>query len=84
MVLINDTHLHLRYEFATNEVVNSVACVTLETVSTETGAKEFIAVGTTVNRGEDLAAKGAVCSFLSLLWCILHDLTRHTFSKSLK
>lgn len=84
MFLIDDTHLHSRYEFATNEVVNSVACVTLETVSTETGTKEFIAVGTTVNRGEDLAAKGAVCSFLSCLWSFLHDVTRHTFLKSLK
>jgi cleavage and polyadenylation specificity factor subunit 1 len=51
------------YEFATNEVVNAVACVTLETMSTETGTKEFIAVGTTVNRGEDLAAKGATYIF---------------------
>lgn len=37
-----------------------MACVTLETASTETGSKEFIAVGTTIDRGEDLAAKGAV------------------------
>ncbi|KAJ3894218.1 CPSF A subunit region-domain-containing protein [Lentinula edodes] len=51
------------YEFATNEVVNAVACVTLETSSTETGSKEFIAVGTTINRGEDLAAKGATYIF---------------------
>ncbi|KAJ3764362.1 CPSF A subunit region-domain-containing protein [Lentinula raphanica] len=51
------------YEFATNEVVNAVACVTLETASTETGSKEFIAVGTTINRGEDLAAKGATYIF---------------------
>lgn len=48
------------YEFATNEFVNAVSCVTLETSSTETGTKDFIAVGTTVARGEDLAAKGAV------------------------
>ncbi|KAJ3784599.1 CPSF A subunit region-domain-containing protein [Lentinula aff. detonsa] len=51
------------YEFATNEVVNAVTCVTLETASTETGSKEFIAVGTTINRGEDLAAKGATYIF---------------------
>ena len=61
---IDVTDSDTRYEFATNEVVNAVACVTLETVSTETGSKEFIAVGTTVNRGEDLAAKGAVSLFL--------------------
>jgi len=49
-----------RYEFAANEFVNSLACVPLETLSTESGHKDFIAVGTTINRGEDLAVKGAV------------------------
>ena len=49
-----------RYEFASNEFVNSLACVSLETLSTESGHKDFIAVGTTINRGEDLAVKGAV------------------------
>jgi hypothetical protein len=49
-----------RFEFATNEFVNDVTIVTLETSSTETGSKDFVAVGTTINRGEDLAAKGAV------------------------
>ena len=48
------------FEFAPNEFVTCVDCVTLETVSTEAGTKDFIAVGTTVNRGEDLAIKGAV------------------------
>lgn len=33
----------------------------LETQSTDSGQKSFIAVGTTINRGEDLAVKGAVC-----------------------
>jgi cleavage and polyadenylation specificity factor subunit 1 len=51
-----------RYEFASNEFVNSLACVPLETLSTESGHKDFIAVGTTINRGEDLAVKGAVRS----------------------
>ncbi len=50
-----------RYEFAQNEFVNCVECVSLETMSTESGTKDFIAVGTTINRGEDLAARGAVC-----------------------
>jgi CPSF A subunit region len=50
----------IRYEFATNEFVNAIECVTLETDSTEAGVKEYIAVGTTINRGEDLAAKGCV------------------------
>lgn len=48
------------YEFQSNEFVNALECVSLETLSTETGTKDFIAVGTTINRGEDLAVKGAV------------------------
>jgi len=52
-----------RFEFATNEFVNDVTIVSLETSSTETGSKDFLAVGTTINRGEDLAAKGAVSIF---------------------
>jgi cleavage and polyadenylation specificity factor subunit 1 len=48
------------FEFASNEFINAVECVTLETSSTETGIKDFVAVGTTINRGEDLAAKGSV------------------------
>ena len=41
--------LSARYEFASNEFVNTVDCVTLETLSTESGLKDFIAVATTVN-----------------------------------
>lgn len=48
------------FEFAPNEFVTSMERVTLETLSTENGNKEFIAVGTTIDRGEDLAVKGAV------------------------
>ncbi|TFY75914.1 hypothetical protein EWM64_g8097, partial [Hericium alpestre] len=48
------------YEFANNEFVNDLVCVPLETQSTESGQKNFIAVGTTINRGEDLAVKGAI------------------------
>ncbi|KAF9486143.1 hypothetical protein BDN70DRAFT_870239 [Pholiota conissans] len=51
------------YEFATNEYINDMACVTLETSSTESGSKDFIVVGTTIDRGEDLAAKGATYIF---------------------
>lgn len=51
------------YEFAPNEYVNALECVTLETLSTETGAKEFLAVGTSIDRGEDLAVKGATYIF---------------------
>lgn len=50
----------LRFEFATNEYINDMTIVTLETAATETGTKDFIAVGTTIDRGEDLAVKGAV------------------------
>ncbi|OSD02613.1 hypothetical protein PYCCODRAFT_1477600 [Trametes coccinea BRFM310] len=51
------------HEFAPNEFVNCIASVPLETMSTESGMKDFIAVGTTINRGEDLAVKGAVYIF---------------------
>lgn len=52
-----------RYEFAANEFVSCIVSVPLETMSTESGVKDFIAVGTTINRGEDLAVKGAVRMF---------------------
>ena len=52
------------YEFATNEVINVVQSVTLETLSTEAGNKDFIAVATSVHRGEDLAVRGAVRIFI--------------------
>lgn len=45
-----------------NEIVTALDCITLETQSTESGSKEFVVVGTTINRGEDLAVKGAVSS----------------------
>ncbi|EPQ53745.1 hypothetical protein GLOTRDRAFT_107026 [Gloeophyllum trabeum ATCC 11539] len=51
------------YEFAPNEFVNTMECVALETLSTEAGTKEFIAVGTTIDRGEDLAVKGGTYIF---------------------
>lgn len=53
-------HIIRRYEFPSNEFINGIECVELETLSTSTGLKEFIAVATTVFRGEDLAVKGAV------------------------
>ncbi|KDR76540.1 hypothetical protein GALMADRAFT_246929 [Galerina marginata CBS 339.88] len=51
------------FEFATNEYINDLACVTLETSSTESGSKDFIVVGTSIDRGEDLAVKGATYIF---------------------
>lgn len=60
---ITITDNRCRFEFATNEFINDMAVVSLETAGTETGTKEFIAVGTSINRGEDLAVKGAVSLF---------------------
>ncbi|KAG7452675.1 uncharacterized protein BT62DRAFT_989773 [Guyanagaster necrorhizus] len=50
------------FEFASNEFVNATSVVSLETSSTDTGSKDFIAVGTSINRGEDLATKG--CTYI--------------------
>ena len=74
-----------RFEFAANEFVNCVVSVPLETMSTEFGMKDFIAVGTTINRGEDLAVKGAVSSLCH--WPQYPGLTsppRYTSSRSSK
>ncbi|KIO33745.1 hypothetical protein M407DRAFT_229600 [Tulasnella calospora MUT 4182] len=51
------------YEFARNEFVNVAESVSLETLSAEKGVKDFIVVGTTIFRGEDLAVKGATYIF---------------------
>ena len=59
----------IRFEFAPNEFVTALECVNLETQSTISGQKEFIAVGTTVDRGEDLAVKGAVSRMHALCSC---------------
>ncbi len=56
----------LSFEFTTNEYINDMTIVTLETAATDTGKKDFIAVGTTVDRGEDLAVKGAVRNSFSV------------------
>ena len=72
-----------RYEFAAYEFVTCVVSVPLETMSTESGMKDYIAVGTTINRGEDLAVKGAVssvCSWGARIW--LKSIARCTSSKS--
>ncbi|CAE6441366.1 unnamed protein product [Rhizoctonia solani] len=51
------------YEFAQNEFVNAVESIPLETLSTEGGLKDYVVVGTTISRGEDLAVKGATYVF---------------------
>lgn len=48
------------YEFRPNEFISTIKAVSLATKSTATGRKDFIAVGTTVFRAEDLAARGGV------------------------
>lgn len=64
--------IFVRYEFAPNEFINAIEFVTLETQSNETGFKEFLAVATTIDRGEDLAVKGAVRLFRSVA-CLSTD-----------
>ncbi|KZO92025.1 hypothetical protein CALVIDRAFT_541365 [Calocera viscosa TUFC12733] len=51
------------YDFDANEFINTVKSVTLETPSSESGFKDYIAVGTSTFRGEDLAVRGATYIF---------------------
>lgn len=74
----------ISYEFATNEFINDMCSVPLETASTESGTKDFIIVGTTIDRGEDLATKGAVSSKICFSVHHIHVSDRLTFSRSLK
>lgn len=78
------THILISYEFATNEFINDMCSVPLETSSTESGTKDFIVVGTTIDRGEDLATKGAVSLQNLCQYSILTSNERPTSSRSLK
>ncbi|GAA5965654.1 hypothetical protein JCM3765_000915 [Sporobolomyces pararoseus] len=51
------------YEFRQNEFVCTVKSVSLHSKSRANGMRDFIAVGTTVYRGEDLSAKGGIYIF---------------------
>lgn len=51
------------YEFEQCEVVCSVELVTLRSVTTVSGLRDFIAVGTMMSHGEDRPAKGATYIF---------------------
>ena len=51
------------YEFRPNEFISAMKSVSLHSKSTLSGRKEFVAVGTTVYRGEDLAARGGIYIF---------------------
>jgi len=64
-----------RYEFRQNEFVCTAKTVSLHSKSRANGMRDFIAVGTTVYRGEDLSAKGGV-SLLSLSVCLRGWLSR--------
>jgi len=51
------------YEFQQNEWVTSMANVDLDSRSTISGRRQFVGVGTTCNRAEDLAARGGIYVF---------------------
>ncbi|POY73837.1 hypothetical protein BMF94_3096 [Rhodotorula taiwanensis] len=51
------------YEFRQNEFVTSLKSVSLESKSSRTGLRDFIAVGTAVARAEDLTIKGGIYIF---------------------
>ncbi|EFP85411.2 uncharacterized protein PGTG_11767 [Puccinia graminis f. sp. tritici CRL 75-36-700-3] len=51
------------YEFQQNEWVTSMANVELDSRSTVSGRRQFVGVGTTCNRAEDLAARGGIYVF---------------------
>lgn len=51
------------YEFEANETVTSLEIVTLDSPSTVSGRKQFVAAGTTTFHGEDRTAKGSVYLF---------------------
>ena len=52
--------LFFRYEFQQYETALCLASMPLESKSVTSGYKDFIAVGTIITRGEDLATRGAV------------------------
>jgi hypothetical protein len=52
--------LYSRFKLEEFEVVLTMQCVLLDTNSTSTGNKLFLAVGTGQFRGEDLTARGRV------------------------
>ncbi|GAA5945459.1 hypothetical protein JCM10213_005995, partial [Rhodosporidiobolus nylandii] len=51
------------FEFRQNEFVTALKTVSLASASTATGQRDFIAVGTAVYRGEDLATRGGLYLF---------------------
>ncbi|KAM0749012.1 hypothetical protein T439DRAFT_382097 [Meredithblackwellia eburnea MCA 4105] len=64
------------YEFRSNEFISTVKSVTLSTRSTPSGKKDFVCVGTTVHRAEDLAARGGLYLF-EVIRILAHPETPH-------
>jgi hypothetical protein len=59
-----------RYDFDQNEVVLCLQSVTLESSGAPGGYRDFIAVGTGFDFGEDRASRGNVSMVLSTLFAI--------------
>lgn len=57
-----------RHEFDQYETALCISCLPLESKSTPSGFKDFIAVGTIITRGEDLATRGAVSATDGAYW----------------
>ena len=53
--------LNNRHDFNEDEQGLCIKCVSLQTKSTASGRKAFIAVGTGYFRGEDVGMRGTVC-----------------------
>jgi len=58
-MLIRFNYVH-RYDFLEDEQILCIKCVNLQTKSTSSGRKSFIAVGTGFFRGEDVGMRGHV------------------------
>lgn len=70
------------YEFKQYETITCVKSVRLETRSRAAGYGDFIAVGTIVHRGEDLAAKGSVSRRFSITLSPVRVLSRGRLSQT--
>lgn len=51
------------YDFDDCELITAIKCVSLETMTTVTGRKDYIAVSTGIGQGEDVATRGATYVF---------------------
>lgn len=77
------SYMRISYDFEENEAVLCMKNLVLEAASHPSGYKQFIGVGTSVYRGENIAPRGKVTQSPTHLM-IPTDLVfvaRHTFSK---